>query len=78
MRLLGRDLSRRRSIHILAATASASVLGQATSWADNNQAPMVWRGTALGALASIELYHGDSVAARGLIERCLNELERLE
>ncbi|HYD32364.1 MAG TPA: FAD:protein FMN transferase [Azospirillaceae bacterium] len=39
---------------------------------------MEWRGTALGAEASLRLYHPDPQAARRLVEDCLSEVRRLE
>lgn len=37
-----------------------------------------WRGTALGAAASMTIAHEDRAAALALLERCLAEVERLE
>lgn len=40
--------------------------------------PVVWRGVALGALASMQLVHPDRAWARAVLARCLDEIERLE
>lgn len=68
--------SRRRFIHIAACAAGFDVMGARASHA--KQAPAVWRGTALGAVASIEIYHLDTTLARSLVQRSVEELERLE
>ncbi len=65
--------SRRRFLHIVAAAAAFTHSKSAVA-----TAPIVWRGTALGALASIELYHNDPGVASRLIERSTKELDRLE
>jgi FAD:protein FMN transferase len=39
---------------------------------------VVWRGVAMGAMASMTLVHPDRAAAKRLIERCLAEISRLE
>jgi thiamine biosynthesis lipoprotein len=39
---------------------------------------MTWRGPVLGGLGTIHLHHQDPEAARGLIEQCVGEIERLE
>ncbi len=46
--------------------------------ADPGLAAQVWRGSALGAKASITLYHADAAAGRALIQRALAEIARLE
>lgn len=67
-------LSRRRFIRI-----AASAVGLVTSdFAVAQRAAEIWRGTALGALASIELQGVDPSTARRLIASCVGELERLE
>lgn len=40
--------------------------------------PVEWRGTALGAAASLTIAHEDRATALALLEQCLSEVERLE
>jgi len=68
-------LSRRRAITVLAATAGLPLLLQALP----ARARVIrWEGTALGAPASIQLYHDDEAHARAAIDAGLAELARLE
>ncbi|MBW7849574.1 MAG: FAD:protein FMN transferase [Rhodospirillales bacterium] len=68
-------LSRRRVITIMAAAAGLPLLFRAGS----AQAKLVrWEGTALGAKASIALYHDDEAAANKAIGAGVEELARLE
>src|SRR6185369_2921964 len=70
-------LSRRRFLAITAATgALAAVSARAEPAAE--PAPVEWRGTALGAQASLRLYHPDRAEAWRLVAECVAELERLE
>jgi thiamine biosynthesis lipoprotein len=67
--------TRRRALTVLAAAAGVPLLLTAT----RAQARMVrWEGTALGAPASISLYHKDEAQAKAAIEAGLAELARLE
>jgi len=69
-------LSRRRFITIAAAAVGLPLL---LLKAGTSQArPVRWEGTALGASASIQLYHTDEAQARAAIAAGLNELKRLE
>ncbi|HUE47366.1 MAG TPA: FAD:protein FMN transferase [Aestuariivirgaceae bacterium] len=69
-------LSRRRFVSIAAsAVALPNFSPHAKAAAP---APVVWRGVAMGAMASMTLVHPDRDAARRLIERCLVEISRLE
>lgn len=71
-----RNLSRRRFLTISAAAAGLSLAPSALVRAD---APLLgWRGTALGAQASILLHHPDQQAAQRLIDACVDEIARLE
>ncbi len=67
-------LSRRRFVSI-AASAAALPIGSPLAMAA--PAPVVWRGVAMGAMASMTLVHPDRDAARRLVERCLAEIDRL-
>lgn len=78
MSLLDNGLSRRRFLHIVASAAAISPLNAYSPHAAESQSPVIWRGTALGALASIELYHDSPTVAKTLIDQSLIELERLE
>lgn len=68
-------ISRRRAITVLAAAAGLPLLAKA----GGARAELVqWQGTALGAPASIQLYHRDESKARAAIDAGLAELARLE
>jgi thiamine biosynthesis lipoprotein len=70
-------LSRRRTIGILAAAAGlpllplGAVAGQGASLVE-------WRGTAMGAVASLLIHHHDRAEARRIIGRAVAEVARLE
>ena len=69
-------LSRRRFITIAAAAVGLPLL---LLKAGTSQArPVRWEGTALGAPASIQLYHTDEAQAHAAIAAGLDELKRLE
>jgi thiamine biosynthesis lipoprotein len=69
------SLSRRRFITVAAAAAGMPLLLKAGS----ARTKLVrWDGTALGAPASIQLFHPDAAQARGAIAAGLDELTRLE
>jgi FAD:protein FMN transferase len=69
-------LSRRRFVSIAASAAALPIVTpQAIAAAP---APVVWRGVAMGAMASMTLVHTDRDVARRLIERCIAEIDRLE
>ncbi len=70
-------LTRRRFLAI-AATATALPGLPAAGRVQAAAAPVVWRGVAMGALASITLAHPDRAAARRCITRCVAEIDRLE
>ena len=68
-------ISRRRFITFLAVAAGLPMLLK-TGGAQAR--PVRWDGTALGAPASIQLYHTDEALARAAIAAGLDELKRLE
>lgn len=68
-------LSRRRFISLVAAAAGVPLLLKMGS---SHAKPVRWDGTALGAPASIQLYHADEAQARAAIAAGLAELRRLE
>lgn len=68
-------LSRRRFVSI---AASAAALPMFPAHAAGAPDPVVWRGVAMGAMASMTLVHPDRGAAGRLIDRCLAEIDRLE
>lgn len=69
-------LTRRRTLTMMAATAGLAALPRA-SWA--HVAPMAqWRGTAMGAAASLTIAHPDKQEAEGIIQLAIGELRRLE
>jgi FAD:protein FMN transferase len=66
-----------RVIRIAAASAGMAILPfSATGRGDEHL--HVWRGTALGAVATLELHHPDAAAAAALIDRVAAEVRRLE
>ncbi|MCO5129170.1 MAG: FAD:protein FMN transferase [Xanthobacteraceae bacterium] len=69
------SLTRRRLIAIAATAGGAALLGGRRAIAD---APMRWRGSALGAQVSIEIYHFDRLKAERLVHRCVEDVRRLE
>lgn len=77
-------LTRRRFIHISAAAPGLALLpaadqrGTARAADDPGGRLRVWRGTALGADATMRINHPDPGAADRLIARCLSEVARLE
>lgn len=74
------DSGRRRILKLVAASAAATVSGAAfPAWsAAAAGAPHRWEGRALGADASILLYHPSATEAQRLIETCVAEIKRLE
>lgn len=72
----GKGTGRRRFLKIAAAAAGLGLLGQSARGARAEF--HTWRGTALGARATIRLQHPDRDAAQILIARVRDEIERLE
>lgn len=70
-------LTRRRFIRITACAAGLGLSDVRAAHA-KKQAPAIWRGTALGGLARVEIYHPDTAVALSLTQRSMDELERLE
>src|SRR5512138_3708774 len=68
--------TRRRFVSIMASCAALAPLRSARAGA----MPVVseWRGTAMGALASMTLVHPDRAKAQALIGECVREVQRLE
>lgn len=73
--------ARRRFLSILAGCAVAAPLASGHVRAMTKRAvdpSSVWKGSAMGALASMTLVHPDRSHAQALIERCVAEIDRLE
>lgn len=71
-----RNLTRRRMIAIVAMAAGSVFLAtRRTARADD---AVRWQGSALGAQVSIEIYHPDRAEAERLVERCIQDVRRLE
>ena len=69
------DVTRRRFIAVSAALAATA------AWPHSGSAAtglLEWRGIALGAAASIRLAHPDRAKGRRLLQRCVDEIGRLE
>ena len=70
---------RRRVLRLVAMVGGLAMApGLKVAAAVRRLEPRFWRGIALGAEASIALYHPDAEQARWLIGRCVTELRRLE
>ena len=74
--MLNRNLTRRRMIAIAATAAGSAFLGGGRT-AKAGEA-VRWRGSALGAQVSIEIYHPDREEARRLVDICVLDVRRLE
>ena len=70
-------IPRRRFLSLVAAS-SAAFLPLSRAGAEQAPESVVWRGTVLGAAASMTLVHPDRAFARSAIDRCLDEIARLE
>ena len=70
------DLTRRRMIAIAAATAGSALLS-GTRRAGAGEA-VRWRGSALGAQVSIDMFHSDREEAERVVQICQAEVRRLE
>lgn len=68
--------TRRRFVSIVACCSAIAPLRAAL--AQPAVEPTVWRGTAMGAPASMTLLHPDRDEARARIDACVREVERLE
>lgn len=73
-------LNRRRFLSIAATGAALGSIpgGLALATSVAAPSPTVWKGMAMGALASMTLVHPDRAHAQAMITRCLAEVERLE
>src|SRR5690625_4037602 len=69
--------SRRRFLTIAAAAGAAASVPR-WAWASTKLPISDWRGTALGAPASMRLVHADRDLAQRAIAACVNEIARLE
>jgi len=75
--MFDQSLTRRVVIIIAACAAGSAVLtGGRTAAAAGD--PVRWRGSALGAQVSIEIHHPDRAEAARLVERCIQDVRRLE
>jgi thiamine biosynthesis lipoprotein len=72
-----RAVSRRRFIHISAAASGLAVI-PIGRMAKAEASLVGWRGTALGAVATLQIHHPDRREAERLIARSLTEVRRLE
>jgi thiamine biosynthesis lipoprotein len=72
------SLTRRRFIHISAIAAGASLLPRLARAGASSAGLRQWRGVALGADASLQVYHPDAAVADRLIAASLDEVHRLE
>ena len=78
-RIAGGRIARRRVIRLTAVAGGLALAGPILrAAAGGRPAAEIWRGTALGAEASITLYHEDAGEARRLLRAAVAELRRLE
>jgi thiamine biosynthesis lipoprotein len=71
-------VNRRRFLRIVAATASSSFAAVGAHAFAAEPAGAVWRGIAMGSLASIEIRHADPARSNALLVMAIEELQRLE
>ena len=74
--MINRDITRRRMIAIAATAAGSALLGGGRMAHAGD--PVRWRGSALGAQVSIDIYHPDRAEAERLVERSVLDVRRLE
>jgi thiamine biosynthesis lipoprotein len=72
-----RTISRRRFVRISAAAVGLSLLPSGRP-ARGGTAPIIWHGTMLGAVATMEIHHEDRIEAERLISVACAEVRRLE
>ena len=71
-------LTRRRTLRLLAGVSGLALSGAGAGRAIADVAPHRWRGIALGAQASLTIYHPDPARAEALVALAMAEIERLE
>lgn len=73
-------LTRRRFLSIAASCAAVGCMPAGLALAAGQVRPQetVWKGVAMGALASMTLVHPDRAHAQAMLGRCVAEIERLE
>jgi thiamine biosynthesis lipoprotein len=76
--IMEKPITRRRFIRITAIAAGASLLPAIASARTSPAELRQWRGVALGADASLQVFHPDPVIAERLIAASLDEVRRLE
>jgi len=72
------SVSRRRFLSVVGASAACAGLPIGQAFAGSGPEPVVWKGTALGAMASMTLVHEDRPHALRVLGQCIDEVERLE
>lgn len=78
---MAETITRRRAMTIMAAAAGLPLIpfsGPFTGAANAAVEPIVWKGQALGAPATLILNHPDPAKARTLVARVVSEVDRLE
>ncbi|WP_445217099.1 FAD:protein FMN transferase [Bradyrhizobium sp. Pa8] len=75
--MTGGRISRRRFIRITAAAAGLGLLSSGRP-ARAGTAPVIWRGTMLGAVATMEVHHDDGAEAERLVSMACAEARRME
>jgi FAD:protein FMN transferase len=71
-------ISRRRFIRIVGASAACASAFGAGGAVGAEMRPHLWRGVALGAVATLQLYHENAATAAALIDAVAAEARRLE
>jgi thiamine biosynthesis lipoprotein len=75
--MMARPISRRRFIRISAAAAGLAMMPSGRA-AETKTSLVTWRGTMLGAVATMQIHHEDRDGAERLIAAALAEARRLE
>ena len=78
MKPMSQAITRRRFIHITGMVTAMSLIPTFRTRAATSLEPVRWRGVALGADASLTIYHPDRPAAARVIDSALAEVRRLE
>jgi thiamine biosynthesis lipoprotein len=71
-------IDRRRFITISAAAAGLGLLPSSTQQKSASAQLVEWRGTSLGAVATVRIHHSDRTAAQHLMGKVVREARRLE
>lgn len=77
-RKAGFSVSKRRFIVLAGSAAAVAAMGTINAMVAEAAMPITWNGSALGARATIQLYHSDPAWAERQLQACQREIDRLE